>query len=117
MSDTIPIALILFTPVLALCGLFYWAGTKVTRPRLGPWVRRSAVIVCVLLCTVFALLLVAFGTCGGDMLYGYRDCTLFSDRFADLSLPAFLLAVLMASMYGAGLALVTLCLEWSHRRR
>ncbi|MDG1801145.1 MAG: hypothetical protein P8H53_01350 [Paracoccaceae bacterium] len=55
-------------------------------------------------------------TCGGNMLYGYQNCAILPEGFANLSLPAFLLASAAGAVYGVGVLVLAMVLEWRHRR-
>ncbi len=116
MSDLPLILLVLHLPALIICGCFYLAGRLARRPRVGLWLRRSAVVWAVVLLVVYTFVVVVFATCNGDMLYGYSQCRVVPNGFADTSLPALLLVTATGVVYGAILAVVTLVLEWRGRR-
>lgn len=65
---------------------------------------------------LYAAIIVAVETCGGNMLYGYQNCAILPEGFANLSLPAFLLASAAGAVYGVGVLVLAMVLEWRHRR-
>lgn len=113
MPDFVTLFAVLHLPALLICGMFYIAGRHATRPKVGKWLRISALGWLAVLWVIFTVMGIAMETCTGNMLYGYQHCTVLPTQIANLSLPAFVFGVGAAVIYGVVLAVTATILEWS----
>ena len=111
MPDFVMFLLVLHLPALVICGMFFAAGGYVSRPKVRKWLRVSAVSWLAVLWSLFTAIVIAMETCGGNMLYGYTQCTIVPTQIANLSVPAFVLGVGAAVIYGVVLAITATLLE------
>ncbi|MEL6958949.1 MAG: hypothetical protein AAGL89_08380 [Pseudomonadota bacterium] len=116
MSEVLTILLVLYVPTLLVCGAFFGAGHAVTHVSLGRWLRRSAAFWLIVLWAAFTLALVIEATCGGNLIYGFDNCRIFSDDTSGHLVWLTVFVTLLGMIYGAVLAVFGAITEWLHRR-
>lgn len=116
MSDLAAMIFILFTPLTLICGGIFALASALRHRPMARTLRISAAAWFAALGALYAAIIVAVETCGGNMLYGYQNCAILPEGFANLSLPAFLLATAAGVVYGVGMLVLAGVLEWRHRR-
>jgi hypothetical protein len=109
--------LFLHLPALVICSFFYLAGVNVLNPRVGRWLRVSAVVWLAILWTWFTFVLIVLQACHGNMVEGFQNCIAVPVALANFSLPIFVLLVALAIIYGFVLAIVSSWLEWRYNHK
>jgi len=109
-------ALLLYlVPLWGLVVLFRLWARHSRVPPLARLLRLTTVIAGPGLTATLALAVLVHETCGGNLIYGYRDCRLVSVPVATLVVRVLLVATLVAGLVGAGLALIGGFAEWRAR--
>ena len=115
MSELVIIALTLYVPLGLVCGAFLALSHWARNPQVARTLRISAIMWFVSLGAIFAFVITAIGTCQGNMLYGYSNCTVIPTNLANLSLPLFLLGTAAGILYAVIMSLICAISEWRTR--
>ncbi|MCF6445206.1 hypothetical protein [Nereida sp. MMG025] len=94
--DGLLLASVLLIPLLVVWAVFYFGAARAFKDRGQRLIRQSANVIGGILGVIYVLICVSLVTCTGNMLYGYRECSLIPKHIADLSLPSFLLGTPLA---------------------
>jgi len=116
MLQMLSILLALCLPVFIICLVVYLLGRITVHKQLGRLLRKSALIWAPILWSIFTFLIVNTSTCDGDPLYGFSNCTVFSDGLANFSFIFFALGIVFGLIYLALLIVIGGFVEWRARR-
>lgn len=115
--DTIILFFVFNGVALAICSVIYFLATKAAIKKVRTALKFSALGWGILLFCTYSLITVVELTCDGSVLFGYRNCSFFTNGTTDFIALATVIFTVIAPIWAIVMLVIAAIIEWVFRRK